>query len=344
MFPSVRLHTKAIINQANPRNGSLPAIEKLIGFLRHPIRKALCLRPTEADFSTRGFHCAVGARSAHLEKIGHSFIAGHNTAWNVQSVPELRKSIDDFDLELRGFAVEGAAMASGIRSSMQFSSGGIKSVIEAFRRDFDYLTHVGVGWAIARTPWNANKLQKVLDPIHKWLAYDGLGFHDAYFHHDLVLSGWRRRLSDYAQRAYNQGVGRALWFISGGEPLRAAELILIYPSKRRSDLWSGLGLALAYAGPLVEQEELHNLIEKAGECSPQFAQGIAFGCEARVKANFVPLYTDLVVRTVWGDSPSAIAGLVGDVRRELPRRDTTSPRYELWRHKISEAFRRNKAF
>jgi len=45
-----------------------------------------------------------------------------------------------------------------------------------------------------------------------------------------------------------QGIGRALWFVSGGEPQRAAALSGA-AAERASDLFAGLGLAMAYAGP-----------------------------------------------------------------------------------------------
>jgi hypothetical protein len=103
-------------------------------------------------------------------------------------------------------------------------------------------------------PWRRTKIIALLDPIHYWLAYDGLGFHDTYFNHPRILAGWSRERSGYRARVYDQGVGRALWFVTGGLIDAAIGIISKLPEKRQKDLWSGLGLAMVYAGPIDSDE------------------------------------------------------------------------------------------
>jgi hypothetical protein len=85
---------------------------------------------------------------------------------------------------------------------------------------------VGLGWAWARLPGNPERRLPALDPLLGWLAVDGYGFHEGYFH-------WRRRvsarelprgLSASARRVFDQGLGRSLWFVEGADVPRAAPI------------------------------------------------------------------------------------------------------------------------
>jgi len=163
---------------------------------------------------------------------------------------------------------------------------------------------------------------------------DGLGFHDTYFYHRRILAGWRRERSGYAACAYDQGVGRALWFVAGGSALAAIKLLSALPELRHSDIWSGLGLAMTYAGAATV-DDIAVACEAAGPHRTQFAQGIAFACEARVLARHVPAHTDLAARAVWGIGAEELSGLVRKARDRLPEIESDLPRYEIWRRAVA---------
>src|SRR5947208_1262238 len=69
-------------------------------------------------------------------------------------------------------------------------------------------------------------------PTMSWLAVDGYGFDRAYFdtkrwvdeQAEPVPYPWAGR-PDYFPRAFDQGVGRALWFIHGGDPQAVADAV-----------------------------------------------------------------------------------------------------------------------
>jgi hypothetical protein len=302
--------------------------------LARSIWKVFKLRSSEASFVVRGFYPSRPAKREHLETIGRTFIRGYNAALEAQSASDPRQFVDTVGAELRGFAAEGASMGVAIRSSLSLSQTWLESAIGSFESDFDYLAHVGIGWAMARVPWRARKYRSLLDPIHHWLTDDGRGFHDTYFNHKKVLAGWRRKLTGYSAGPYDQGVGRALWFVAGGEVADAAVLIEALPEERHSDLWSGLGLAMTYAGP-ADGDEITRAFATAGIHRSHFAQGVAFACEARVKARHVPAYTDLAAWSVWGVSAQALSRLVRDARAQLQDVEGDVPRYELWRRSVA---------
>ena len=88
-----------------------------------------------------------------------------------------------------------------------------------------------------------------------WLAVDGYGFDRAYFDTgrwvdaQKVPESYRWAGSpEYFLRAVDQGIGRALWFICGGQRPASRPRWGVSPSHRQPDLWSGVGLAATFAG------------------------------------------------------------------------------------------------
>jgi enediyne biosynthesis protein E3 len=300
------------------------------------IRQLLRLSLDEASFKSRGFAASTPTKQATLEGIGRTFIGGYNAALTATKVEDIVQYIRDISSTERGFAVEGAAMGAAVSDALPFRRSLLPACIEAFEHDFTYLAHVGAGWSLARMPWRRTQIIALLDPIHCWLAYDGLGFHDTYFKHRRVFAGWRRESSGYRARAYDQGVGRALWFVTGGSIEAVILVISKLPEIRQNDLWSGLGLAMAYAGP-ISSDEIIRAFQSAGLNGIHFAQGIAFACEARLLARHVPPHTELAARTIWGDDAEMVSELVREARNRLPETDGDFPRYELWRQYVASA-------
>lgn len=311
-----------------------------LSFLTRPLRQSLTLSPAEALFETRGFAESNVAARSKLEKIGSVFIGGFNAALAASELAAVLQHVESIPLAERGFAAEGAAMGAAVADALPFGRPLLPQCVAAFDADFTYLAHVGAGWALARIPWRRKRILAPLDPIHGWLAIDGLGFHDAYFHHRDVVAGWRRKQSGYASLVYDQGIGRALWFVAGGSVAGAVRLISSFAVERRCDLWSGLGLAMAYAGPTADDGVI-DALEAAGENVAHFAQGVAFACEARVRGGLTPDHTKTVAHNVWNRTPSEVAVLVRECRCDLPHSETNPPRYQIWREKVAHAFPRS---
>jgi len=312
------------------------------GALTSRLRRLFRLSPRQADFATRGFTARDPVKQQALETAGRAFIGGYNSALTATDFSDIVEHTAAAPPAMRGFVAEGAAMGIAIADTVPFGHERLPAYIAATERDFTYLTHVGAGWALARTPWRRRAILAPLDAVHHWLAFDGLGFHDAYFSQPRIAQGWRRVSDGYAARAYDQGIGRATWFVAGGDVAAAARIVAALTPSRRGDLWSGLGLAMAYAGP-ASGDDLRAALSAAGAHAASFAQGVAFACEARARANFIPDNTDNAAQAVWHSDASAIARLVRDKRARLPDRDGPVPRYELWRRDTAGAFQQTAA-
>jgi hypothetical protein len=312
---------------------ALAAFWRRISSLRH----LLALSPRQADFSVRGFAHSDPSRRLALEAVGKAFIGGYNAALLADSVADVLHYVEQVHPGLRGFAAEGGAMGTAIVDALPFRRERLPEIVASFESDLTYLVHVGAGWALARVPWRRCRILAPLDPVHRWLAFDGLGFHDCYFHHERALAGWRRERSGYAARCYDQGVGRALWFVCGGSIPLALETVIKLGTERANDLWSGLGLAMAYAGS-ADETDFAWALGSAGPERASFAQGIAFACEARARAGHLPTHTRLAAQAL-GYEAESLAALVHRIRAELPQAAPDEPRYEAWRRSVADAMR-----
>src|SRR5215475_1562232 len=216
-------------------------------------RALLAVSPDETTAYKRGFTISDDTQRSRLETIGRSFLSGYHAALEERTIAAIEPRLNAVDLEYRGFAFEGAGMAFGLLDLMAPWSG---SRIEAFLRGpgdpHAYMIHVGVGWAFARFRFGRfrfgmTRVFNALDPVLRWLAMDGYGFHEGYFHGGGEVGRARPgRVGGYAARAFDQGLGRSLWFVAGSDPARIHAAMSRFENTRHSDLWSGVGLACAY--------------------------------------------------------------------------------------------------
>lgn len=291
------------------------------------------------DFQRRGFQGASAAVQTRLETVGGVFLTGYHFALECQSISELNSKLGAVELELRGFAFEGTAMGLALLDLLTpWRRGRISEFLRGTGDGHAYMIHVGVGWVWARVPLGFRRRQKTLDPLLGWLAYDGWGFHEGFFHWPKHFAGQPapRKLAGYERRAFDQGLGRSLWFVNGGNPGLIARTISNFPASRQPDLWSGIGLAATYAGT-VSEAGLGELREKAGGWQPQLAQGAAFAAKARQRAGNLSCYTGLATEILCGLSAQDAARITDQALERLPA-DAGVPAYEVWRRRIQNRF------
>jgi hypothetical protein len=104
---------------------------------------------------------------------------------------------------------------------------------------------------------------------------------------------------------------------------------------RRPDLWSGLGLAAAYAGP-VSSETLGRLLVRGAAAFGHLAQGAAFAAAARERAGNAAAHTELACRVLLGRSAEDASALATSARLEL-QASASEPAYEIWRVRLRRA-------
>ena len=293
----------------------------------------------EVRFTRRGFPGDGPGIRERLERAGTAFVDGYNAAMRERSdLAALMATLDGQDLDLRGFAYEGASMALTLVDIL--GRGNRWRELLALAPQHLYLMLVGAGWAMARLRLRAlPKLARDLDDASWPQLYDGYGFHQGFYHTEKHV---RRRvlppLRGYALHAFDQGLGRSLWFVEGASPARIATTIATFEPARRDDLWSGAGLACGYAGGL-HADRVGELDALAGAHHAALAQGVVFAAAARDRAGNADDATALACRVVCALDPPAAHRLGIDA---LANADAGPLQYESWRRNIAASFAHDK--
>jgi SagB-type dehydrogenase family enzyme len=299
---------------------------------------------SEATFAKRGFTAPDATRQANIEKVGITFLEGYEYGMAGRTLAEMESLLEAIETGFRGFAYEGCAMALAVRDGVRpAGQHWVRDLLASRGANHVYMAYIGVGWAMARLPrvrWSAIEPH---DPLLRWLALDGYGFHQAYFHtqkyvwqqHQGRIPGWEP--AEYANRVVDQGIGRALWFVVGSDVERLAALIGGFAQSRQSDLWSGAGLASVYASG-ADAGELSDMDRLAGQYRPDVAQGAAFAAKARLLAGLVQPGTELGVKVHCGMSVEDAAAVTDEARHDLPPEGTGLPSFEVWRDRIRKPF------
>jgi hypothetical protein len=306
----------------------------LMGRLR---RGLLGISTDEALFARRGFRGNDERARARIELIGKTFIGGYVAALEVGQPERLQSRLATVTPELQGFAHEGAAMGLAILDRLLIGYGTrFRRFLAGVGSAHVYMLHVGAGWAAARLPFRLESTLCRLDSLLGWLAVDGYGFHEGYFHWPVsVVEQTRPKgVKGYACRAFDQGLGRSLWFVNGADVELIALTIASFSASRQADLWSGVGLACTYAGG-VGREAVAALVEAAGSYRPELAQGAAFAAKARLLPGLVTDHTDIACELICG-MPAARAAAVTDTALYSLPADSGAPPYEVWRRLIRD--------
>ena len=271
-------------------------------------RRFFGISSEEASFSRRGFRGGTEQVHQRLERIGRAFLHGYHAALEEDRPDRLASALDPIEPELRGFAFEGAGMGLYLLDLLTpWSRDRLRRFLQGPGDPHAYMVHVGAGWAMSQLRLRVEQPPPRFDPLLGWLAVDGYGFHQGYFHWADTVDRHSvpSRISGYARRVFDQGLGRSLWFVEGAEVPRIAETIARFPRSRHADLWSGVGLACAYAGG-VDAGAIETLAANAGTCrSPSRA-----GCRFRRQGASVPGTSRI--------TPNWHAGSSAGCRRESP--------------------------
>lgn len=317
----------------------------LLGRLR---RSLFGISLREARPELRGFHVESREQADRLARVGTTFLVGYHAALFDPRPEALGATLEgEIEQGWRSFGYEGAGFGLAVVDTLFPRVPGRQTRLQGFLaeagRPHRHVVLVGAGWSLARLPRRYGRALAALDPVLRWLVFDGYGFHHGYFDGSRAIAGHRvpRRLSGYGRRAFDQGLGRSLWFVTGMSPERIAASIDRFPEARRGDLWSGVGLASAFAGGLPAGP-LAELRRRAGPWAAHAAQGAAFAAVARLEAGEGTGWLETVCTVLCGVGAADTKALADELGADLPDDggDLTAsePAYEVWRQRVREAF------
>jgi len=290
-----------------------------------------------ADFDRRGFRTDRPAARAVLERAASSFLDGFNLAARSSNLAELQARLAELQADVRGFGYEGAGMHAALadlsRPWLAPPHRAVSGLADGPGQVYDYLIAVGAGWPLALLR-SARVLRLPSTPLLRWLAVDGAAFGAVFFGGERTFRRicaaptgplWRTRVA---------GAGRALWFCQSADVAGVARLIAEQPAAAAPELWAGIGLACAYAGP-SETADRDALRDAAGGQLAWLRQGVVFGSAARARAGIVPPHTAAACRDLVGIDPAAAAGWAAEAATGLLQRSDVAA-YDRWRDRLIE--------
>ena len=304
-----------------------------------PLQQLLKIDEREVEFSRRGFTCTSPEIQGHLENVGRVFLQGYHAALQHHDQSVLSEILNQTELEHRGFAYEGAAMALALQDRIFLRRDALARFMNGDGKQHIFMLHVGAGWAYARLPWLRRRMEAAIGKLHpvlRCLVIDGYGFHEGYFH-------WKDRpgpevrplrLSEDARHVFFQGLGRSLWFIKGANVREISSAIAAFHPSYRGDAWSGVGLACAYAGGLAA-DAIARLQHEAGIHSAALAQGAAFAAKARQLAGNPAPHTEIAAHVLCGMPAKQAAALCDDIYTKINLLHPCP--YQHWRQLLQKA-------
>lgn len=306
-----------------------------VSLLGQARRRFLGLSPAEASFAKRGFIASEEKARLRLEQIGITFLSGYHAALEETGSVPLAHRLANVETDLRGFAFEGAAMGLALLDCFTpWRRDRWSTFTESLAKPHIYMMHVGLGWALARLRRSVTSHLARLDPLLGWLVVDGYGFHEGYFNWPRYVERQAipTHLNGYERRVFDQGLGRSMWFVKGANVAAVANAINSFPSRRRDDLWSGVGLACAYAGG-CSRAAIESLRFAVDEHFAPFAQGVAFAAKTRQRAANLNSHTETVCRVICARSAKEVAAITDEALQDL-HEEGGLPAYETWRRRI----------
>lgn len=111
-------------------------------------------------------------------------------------------------------------------------------------------------------------------PTDRWQA-NGLGFGQALIRPDATLQRPPPPLPADLLVAWNEGLGRALWYLAAGEPTQLARLA----RGRDAATWTGIGQASAFTGG-ADPDVLCVIDQRAGAWQQAFREGARLASHA----------------------------------------------------------------
>jgi enediyne biosynthesis protein E3 len=281
-----------------------------------------------------------GPMRRRMEEIARSFSEGCHAALEEPRPGPLAARLARLEPELQGFAYEGAGLGLALLdATTPWRLHRLRDFIAGEGSPQSYMLHVGSGWIMGRLPVSRRRFLATLDPLLRWFTFDGLGFHDAFFHGRRLIERALppRRISGFALRPFDVGVGRRLWLVPGPDVSSIAPLVAAFPASRHSDLWTGVGEACAFAGGR-DAAAIEEVLQAAGPHGPCLALGAAFSAEVRARAGIPSPHTDLACRLLCRMDAAAAAEVARESLTNLPP-DGEVPAWEIWRQRVRERFR-----
>ncbi len=221
-----------------------------------------------------------------IELIVLTFQVGRKFAEEINDQVDLASQLNEVDVEFRSMAFEGASLAIAIKSIE--AEDGLMRWFEFLDSNPKYATQImiGLGWAIGEKDLQPNTVLNNLDSMIQARALDGYGYFMGLFRRRVSIRTQQipEGIPEGEQMAFDQGIGRSLWYISKGDIEMLERMMNAFPEYRQKHMWQGIGVACSVVGGF-DADLLQGLMNLAGEFNVQLKTGCVLAARSSVAAN-----------------------------------------------------------
>jgi enediyne biosynthesis protein E3 len=222
-----------------------------------------------------------------MEKIRYIFQHALYISTEQENV-KLQEHLESVDPEFRAVAYEGVAMGLAVKDLFEGTLQRWRAFMRSSAQVFLPHVHVGLGWAIAKQKIPSLVFLDAMQPLLRSRVIDGFGYYDGTFKQlqavanktrpDCILSG------DFS--AYDQGIGRSLWYSHKGDVEKISATILTFTASRQPHLWRGVGIASIFVGKCASTT-LEELMMAANHYKIQLGMGATIVAKARMETKTI---------------------------------------------------------
>ncbi len=247
--------------------------------------------------------------------------------------------LETTDVSFRSIAYEGASMARGLLDISKGTSLDHWSAYLMRTGDHAIQVYIGLGWALAQRQAPISSFIKDLSPLVQARVYDGYGYYEGTFRNrtsvrDKIIP---EEIKGNDIHAYDQGVGRCLWYMSKGNTVQLLKLIEGFSDSRKPHLWRGIGIAAAYVGGM-DASMLISLLNVASPYQIQLATGAVLLARARAHADTPNSDAELTCRSWCHISADEAVDLMDKTE---PKPATAPDSYIFWISRIEDTIRQS---
>ena len=158
---------------------------------------------------------------------------------------------------------------------------------------------IGLGWAFAKMGLHPDLYVQAMQPLVKWMVFDGAGYYFGLFKGRSTLKNKEipELIEGDSLHGFDQGLGRRLWYMVKGNVNEVIKLVESFPLSRHPDLFRGIGIASGYVGGNKEDDLLF-LSLLSGENRQQLQLGIMLAAISRIASDSINEDISLACRVI----------------------------------------------
>jgi enediyne biosynthesis protein E3 len=205
--------------------------------------------------------------------------------------------LDSVDQEFISLGYEAASFKIAVQCIKTDPSRWV-TFLEDYAAIHSVQTHVGLGWAAGKVSVPFDELATFVDKDSLRYVADGCGFFYGTLRRRMAIDEQKRCADlDGLEPFFDEGLGRSLWYSSGGNLLDVQRIIDSFDENRRAFIWRGIGIAFTYAGGF-DSSTLALLKEVSGKYLEDVCLGVASVVTSRSKANTLNDYAVRATRAI----------------------------------------------